>query len=220
MNTKTIFTENYILLIISEEVPFLIGEIGVKWKALEPKHRTLTIADEGNRLSIQKHWRKCLAYKKLNPEAPTLPLPILPDWDEEVDINKIAFQELFPLWDNRDILEQKEWAMLHSFVLGFKKAPDLAKDKLFTLEDIEKAIELAREYTHDSAHGDHFHHTEEEIIQQLKQSKVPKYFVPELKVVPDNNNYGSGEIFSSNMKEILKTIDTPEGPQVVGKWKF
>src|SRR5690606_5310289 len=76
------------------------------------------------------------------------------------------------------------------FIEGLKKAQELNEDKLFSLEDIKKAINLAREFT-DIFHTDEGittknKYSKEEIIQQLQQVKQPKEFVQEF---IDINNY-------------------------------
>jgi hypothetical protein len=54
---------------------------------------------------------------------------------------------------------------VEGLVEGFNKAMELNKDKLFTLEDMKKAIELARE----TARRDEFLHSENRIIQKISQ---------------------------------------------------
>lgn len=211
MNTKTIFTEDYVLLLDSS-----LNDGRYYWNDLDKALRT------GKHWGYSYHYG-VLAYKKLNQQASDLDLPLLPDWDGEVDELTNDFHKG---WD----LMIDEYSKGHYD--GFKRAIRLHKDKLFTLEDIEKAIELAKEYKKVEERVYEDTYSKEEIIQQLQQSKLPKEFIPELehyyekypnqwfKTSKSNYDMVKRDFGEGQVKISLKIIDTPQGKQAVGKWAF
>jgi len=163
---------------------------------------------------------KTLAYKKLNPEAIDLGLPLLPDWDEEIDVEKLALKHYHI--DSTDTLELPPFELTKEnvlgFIEGFNKAQELNKDKQFTLEDIEKAIELARGLN--SWWEIEFKHSNKEIIQQLK---FPKSFEPEFEYQTREGDWKSvllpSEWFGSDEGDNPKRIKVVDNV-VQGTWKF
>lgn len=203
MRTKIIFTPDYILL---QEVLFESSDIN----------------DAGA-------WKN-LAYFKLNKSVPNLiNLPLLPDWDEEVNIELLSKNEIqVPL----DILEDKHLYQRDGFIKGFQKSQELSKDKKFTLEDIHKAIEMAREQTGWSDNTMEDCYDEDEIINNLIKNKLPKEFIPEFNYYYEKYKNTWYPTCKSNydmvkrdwgdkvVKIELKTIDTSKGKEIVGKWIF
>lgn len=227
MKTKTIFTKDYILL-CKETYGFKTGN----WN-YEPDN---TIRVYKFDYDIDEYpGQKILAYKKLNPKASDLDdLPLLPDWNKEVDIEQMAeleYREYPNSIKNTDYRYGKDvncFRKRKAFIKGFKKSQELNKDKLFTLEDVEKVIDLVRK-DENRVHQELLNYFEgksdvrptakskEEIIQQLQRFKLPKEFVP---TYIDTNSFW-GEVLTGSYDSgnfILKTIDTPQGKQVIGKW--
>lgn len=164
--------------------------------------------------------KKIIAYYPLASEAKELDLPKLPNPFEEVDFKNIV--EDLPEHDDLKSTDgtyssfhyQSE-AMIKGYELGYKAA----QSKQFSLEDVEKAIEMARSYTHDGAHGDYFHYTEEEIIQSLSTQKLPSEFIPEYE------EYAIGFYGMSNGEPTidtrLKTTTNLSGKiELVGIYKY
>lgn len=134
-----------------------------------------------------------IAYIKLNPEAINLDLPLLPE---------------------------------------FNKCQELNENKLFTLEDIRYIVQ----------HTVGQYETTKKvdislILERLQQSKLPKEFIPEIinrccgrcdgindlcvsdSICDKHNKIGCEDCFGI-INNTLKTIDTPQGKQIVGKWIF
>lgn len=222
MQTETVFTTDYILLLdldieIGKGDPFLTdkGEIGdVAWTT---NNKT-----------------KILAYSKLNSEASDLKLPLLLEWYDGIDVEKLA-KNRYPIriydgYTNED--ENKEPRDI--WIDGFKTAQGLSNDKQFTLKDIQKAINLARTgygydgnidiVEHVDGGGiDNYNNefkflSEENIIRQLQQSKSPKKFEPEYE--DDITNGWSDVLRGGDGRRKLKMIDTPNGKRVFGKWIY
>lgn len=122
---------------------------------------------------LDKVWKLVIAYRKLNEEDKELDLPELPPF-EDVDIEKIAL-DWFVKADKQDIIFDLGWIKI--FEAGYKAAQS---NKQFTLEDMKKAIEMAREM--DCSNYDYYGYckktyTEEEIIQSLSTQQLPKEFI-------------------------------------------
>ena len=102
-----------------------------------------------------------------------------------------------------------------------------AQFKQFSLEDVKKAIKMAREQSEPYYGGGGLvlsepiyedKHTEEEIIQSLSTQKLPKEFIPEYEIV-----YSSKELADKGFiyEEVFKTITNSEGKQeLVGTYKY
>lgn len=169
--------------------------------------------------------QKIIAYYPLNSEAKELDLPLLPNpFKEEVNIEKLAISSFGykPTKVDNSIILSLSKGYIRGFQDGYKAAT-----KQFSLEDMKKAIEMARigfkNYPSDSfkSINNYIKSETNKIIQSLSTQQFPSEFIPEYEIVPDQNNYGSGEIFSTNMKEVLKTITNSEGKEVlVGTYKY
>lgn len=104
---------------------------------------------------------------------------------------------------------------------------------IFSLEDMKKAIEMAREYEFIQFGGGDTEskYTEEEIIQSLSTQQLPKEFVPEYTLIKENGirELMKDEFYQKFPEELpncvfekkLKTITTSEGKQLlVGNYKY
>lgn len=159
---------------------------------------------------------KIIAYRPLTKEAKELDLPVLPNPFEEVDIRKLA-EDKYGRYEASIDFPNKYLRE------GYKAA----QTKQFTLEDIKKAIEMARmTFPTDKLSCDR--HSTEEIIQSLSTQQSPKEFIPEYEyqtregewksVLLPSEWFGSDE--GDNPKR-LKTIVNSEGKGVsVGTYKY
>jgi len=104
--------------------------------------------------------KKITAYHPLTKEAEELDLPKLPNpfKDEFNNINELAIKH----WESRTYEDMD--ICCDNFIAGYKAA----QSKQFSLEDMKKAIEMAREIEYDILHRSsdwNFVNSEEEIIQ-------------------------------------------------------
>lgn len=215
MKTEIKFTEDYVLLLDKE------NEVKSKDYILEEGKIYLL-----NNNSFMTG-TKILAYKKLNPEAPDLDLPLLPDWESEYSVIQIIDMLLnvckasYPQFE--DWIEYKE-------TIKFR---ELNKDKQFTLEDIGKTIDLAQQLCDQNAHyvsRDRNVYVpmitvdeQEQIIQQLQKPKLPKEFIPEFEYQTREGYWKSvllpSEWFGSDEGDNPKRIYIKNNV-VQGTWKF
>src|SRR5690606_6310581 len=130
---------------------------------------------------IKKGWFvKIIAYRPQTEEAKELDLPLLPPFENNIES---IIKDCFGTNDNSKIL-------LHE--LTHDDLRTLAKNgyeygkrqsKQFSLEDVEKAIEMVREEHGWSDNSMEYTYYKEEIIQQIRQSRLPKGFEPEFIVL-------------------------------------
>lgn len=174
--------------------------------------------------------KKVIAYRKLNEQAPDLDLPLLPNPFKEVDVEKLAFNYTLPSGFNRT---DAGVSIMKAFIAGYKAAT-----KQFSLEDIKKAIKMARTgYGYDGnidieAHldmggVDNYNNefklkTEEEIIQSLSTQQLPKEFKPImvcgrcLKPDDDEDCWSAKECSrNTDFPDKFKTITNSEGKQEI-----
>jgi hypothetical protein len=85
-----------------------------------------------------------------------------------VDVEKLAKKYLDSRYDNEDIAHPELYEEYNSFIVGFNKRAELNKDKVFTLEDIRKAIAYG-ESVRDMDEGKIPYKTFVEFIQSLHQ---------------------------------------------------
>ena len=169
--------------------------------------------------------KKIIAYYPLTKEAKELDLPLLPNpFIEEIDENTylknighecfLQMKKLNPSGGIREFIRM-------AVEFGYKAA----QSKQFSLEDMKKAIKMAREQSEPYYGGGGLvlpepiyedKHTEEEIIQSLFTQQLPKEFIPEYtEAVSSKWGYGAP------IDYILKTITNSEGKQeLVGIYKY
>ena len=175
---------------------------------------------------------KVIAYYPLLKEAKELNLPELPNPFSSIDVQKLAQQswesnrEKKGGYSKKDINEQI--LMTGGYICGFEAGYKAAQSKQFSLEDMKKAIEMARE----EGHTTFFKHTEEYIIQSLSTQQLPKEFIPEYEVGIKENGIKEllkDEFYQKFPEELpncvfeirLKTITNSEGKQIVqGEYIF
>ena len=256
MQTKLIQTKDYLLLIDEEaeikENDYLLlnnehpkGRIrkcfhltnnnalwnGKDWNTLKGKHFFIDPKEsEGWGFVTELECKKIIAYYPLTKEAKELDLPLLPnpfiEEIEEIDENTylknighecfLQMKKLNPSGGIREFIRM-------AVEFGYKAA----QSKQFSLEDMKKAIKMAREQSEPYYGGGGLvlsepiyedKHTEEEIIQSLFTQKLPKEFIPEYEIV-----YSSKELADKVFiyEEVFKTITNSEGKQeLVGIYKY
>lgn len=230
MTTKLIQTEKYLLL-IDEEAEIKENE----WCFLKENHyvnggvgKYNTAKAIGYGIHNTGFFGKIIAYYPLTEEAKELDLPLLPNPFKEVDIEQKMF----------DAIQKARGNDFKTFYkLAAKNCAEIAEQsKQFSLEDVKKAIEMAREYEFIQFGGGDTEskYTEEEIIQSLSTQQLPKFFIPE---VYQNELYIKPEdllAYKSQLKEFqlphtskkgevlkLKTItNSTNKKELVGTYKY
>lgn len=170
---------------------------------------------------------KPIAYYPLTKEAKALDLPLLPNPFEEVDIEKLAENHVWEPIDDNEVPSKE------SFIKGYKAA----QPKRFSLENMKKAIEMARENKPFIYHeerelpvqlGEFQKYSDEEIIQALSTQQLPKSFEPEYEYYDacHCNSIGykadpKGCAERNHCEIGLKTITNSEGKEtIVGTYKY
>ena len=159
MKQEIIYTNNY-ALIVSDEKPlykdYYINEFMIAVR---------TGIDDSE--YVEDYIKKIIAHRPLKDASILEGVPLLPEFSQE-DVEKLAFNQLFPVWNSKDILENLEQSQIEAFKKGYNKAKETYK---YTEEDLIKAIELAQT----PSDYDSFPLIDE-VMQSLQQSKRPKYF--------------------------------------------
>lgn len=256
MQTKLIQTKDYLLLINEEaeikENDYLLlnnehpnGRIrkcfhltnnnalwnGKDWNTLKGKHFFIDPKEsEGWGFVTEFECKKIIAYYPLSKEAKELEgLPLLPNPFKEDEFQK-SYQIVFD-YVNSGIRNFEA-------IMELIELKKIAQSKQFSLEDMQKAIEMARLMTDDGV-GDVFDtesisgltelctyglrdkYSEEEIIQSLSTQQLPKEFIPEYKKVHRKNSDGEDIGFPVHDSDELKTIINSEGKQeLIGIYKY
>lgn len=163
----------------------------------------------------EAYWGKIVAYYALK-EAKKLDLPLLPNPFEELDLEELS--NLFIENDNNtpDILFIKKQA----FIEGYKAA----QAKQFSLEEMNIAIEMAREGNF--SNYEHFGYvdwdnTEDKIIQSLSTQQLPKEFIPEYEKYCSTGRKCDSK--GSNCKSAIlkpKTTNSEGKETIVGTYKY
>lgn len=214
---KLISTKDYLLL-IDEEAEIFQMDYYLDVDCDTVARATLT-------LDQYSGCKKIIAYYPLSKEAKELDLPLLPN----------PFKEDNPFL-NGTITKATCYTDNGTFYIEeLKKLFETQSNKQFSLEDMIKAIEMAREA--DSIDGTVDLHivlnypnadnsdlrikwTEEEIIQSLSTQQLPKEFIVkyEYKHVSNGKWYNECGLIGFSEKR-LKTITNSEGKQeLVGKY--
>lgn len=210
MKTKLIQTKDYLLLIDRE------AEIKPDDYII---HDTVEGVIEANdewhyRGEKDDYWNKVIAYYPLTKEAKELDLLLLPSF--EIDVDELAEASS----------EKHHYAFGHQstmYQLGFLEGYKAAQPKQFSLEDIKKAIEMARKeytWTNQGREGStEWYYSKEQIIQSLSTQQLPKEFIPEYNLM--NKGYDEPEDYPYQECKVLKTITNSEGKsEVVGMYKY
>lgn len=186
---KLIQTKDYLLL-IDEEAEIKKGDYILE------KESIINIFPDY--LTDLNECSKIIAYHSLTKEAKELDLPLLPPFENEVNINKLAETHAFNWYEKEDREIGKQ-----SFIEGYK----VAQSKQFSLEDMEKAFEYGKSLEP----FDCF----EDFIQSLSTQQLPSEFIPEIRIINQDYRFNEGQ------REELKTITNQENKEVlVGTYKY
>lgn len=170
-------------------------------------------------------YNKIITYYPLTKEVKELDLPLLPNPFED------KFEELFNKVDDSKVRysteESKLWVAYRN---GFKDCFEAQSKGQYSLEDIKKAIEMAREQ--DCSNFEYYgfcekSYTDEEIIQSLSTQQLPKEFIPVdyyvcANCLEDKNN-PKYKTCHGNYRTIrqFKTIINSEGKkEIQGSYKY
>lgn len=180
---------------------------------------------------------KVIAYFPLTKDSKELNLPLLPNpfenspfynqkWEEENQYKK-GLKELkedsIESFKERELADNEPSYRL-GYVYGAKAAENrliqtikdlkVAQSKQFSLEDIQRAIRMAKDSVGVDNDGEtcYSNKSDEEIIQSLSTQQLPKEFEPEVEQV-----YASKELTDEGFiyEEVFKTITNSEGKEVI-----
>jgi hypothetical protein len=177
---KIIETKNYILAVSEKEIKegyvYNYFNDGIYYLTFKTTDRQLL--SKPNILVIEdikafpENYVQIIAYKPKN-NAPELDLPLLPEIVVEDDVEKLAKESnLKREFPSRGYGEDE-------FIAGYKAAT-----KVYSEEDLRKAIELSRVTYQDKSFGKTmFKYKPGEVIQLTKDSKTPEWFVAEMEQV-------------------------------------
>ena len=125
-----------------------------------------------------------IAYYPLTKEAKELDLPLLPPFEEEIDLDLLAVETIKGY---NDLMEKENWIPLklkyeeakQGFKLGYKAAQ--SNSKQYSLEDMKKAFNAGYDLNTweqlEIPNEERDYLNEEEYIQSLPTQQLPKYFI-------------------------------------------
>lgn len=149
-------------------------------------------------------------------------IPLIIFKEKSVDFN-FAFNELYPDWDSKDVIEYREQEECKAYIKGYNQVK--SSDKKYTEEDILKAIELARDIkdegevftaedivgcTEICTYDWKFNMDDENIINSLNQPKLPKTINLEF----ERTRYPKGDDGWEDVYRLKTTISTEEGDEI------
>jgi len=220
---KLIQTKDYLLL-IDEEAEIKEGDyiyVPDSYSTFSDNYSPEKICIKGKETWILRI-KKIIAYYPLTKEAKELDLPELPPFEKDNIVNEV--EKIFNEDDiNHELYNEKE--ICNAYKAGIYDGYKAAQSKgQYSLEDVKKAIEMARESSEPYWGGGGLvlsepiyenKYTEEEIIQSLSTQQLPKEFIPEIRII--NQDYR----FERGQRKELKTITNSEGKQeLVGTYKY
>lgn len=203
---KLTHTKDYLLLIDSE-AKIKEGDYFLNIVQKEIYHNHI------KNYNTNKYYLKLIiGYYLLREGVEELNLPLLPSpFEDNNEKTSDNFNE--QLWENyrKSLNRQMSQLEREAFVAGYKAAQ--YKQGLYSLEDIKKAIEMAREGSYFEGYDGfsseyEFKKTEQEIIQLLSTRQYPKEFIME-------------EVETNSPIPQFKTIRNIEGKFVIqGTYKW
>lgn len=233
MQTKFIKTENYLLLLDLTNKPKLED-----WVSIEDEIPGVPFK------VCEEYFRICYEADLIVAHLPLNNTPILGG----VDLLPNLFGEdrkynhpLYSLQAAIDILKEEGWDERCGILTHLRKVEKFIKQSnQFSLEDIEKATQLATTFKKDKAWFEQEFYSKEEIIKQIQQSKLPINFTPEFEVKErfcydckcgfnsseSKKNHTCPNCLSYNHSgimglQVLKTTTDSQGQRVVqGEYKF
>jgi len=193
---KIIETEDYVLAVSDEEIEkWYLDDVGTVRKG---------VTWDKEYWSVRKDYKKIIAYKPKN-NAFELDLPLLPEIVVEDDVekfDKIITEESEYWYKATGSLTSVE-IVKKAFSMGLKSAT-----KIYSKQDLMKAIKMARQYSNDVAGF-----ADEEIIQSFK-THTPKWFVAEME---EECGYSTNGYYSNI---VLKTTTINGKTYLLGTYLF
>jgi hypothetical protein len=177
MKHEIIYTDDYALIVSDEEMKK--GDFNVPSDFDRTSDISITSEEDLEIINDRFNgYKKVVAHLPLNGAFPINELPLLPEFSQGEDVAKIAFNELFPVWDSKDTLENLEQSQIKAFELGYNKVKETHE---YTEKDLIKAFKAG----HSGAFvKEHIVPHYDEYIQSLQQSKRPKSIL--LKKIENN----------------------------------
>jgi hypothetical protein len=203
MKLQLIETQDYILAVSDKEIK--------EGLYLDDTNTIRTCVVSDNQYwAKREHYKKIIAYKPKS-NAAKLDLPLLPKIDVEDDVDlKIQYRNFSKQVKNPYLTEEKKYqvwekAYIEGFDEGYKAAT-----KVYTEDDLRKAYEYGNNY-HKGTLAQSQKYTFEFLIQSLKESKLPKWFVAEMEVIGITDD-------GVNTIEDVKTTTINGKTYLVGKY--
>lgn len=214
---KIIHTEDYTLAIDEKakiknndfvyDIPF--GVVKCNESNVKENHYRTNIDTHGGVIST-----KLIKPFKIIASFPEIKgLPLLPDPFKRVNYSDFEAEKLAQEYTMSIFGELDDFTDVTE---AFKRGYKVAKPKQFSLEDMQKAINLSR---HIGSEGDVWKFTEEEIIQSLPIQSLPKEFIPEM--YPSYPTYDGFEEDDFDPIYVPMTTTKSDGKTVlVGAYKY
>jgi hypothetical protein len=214
---KIIETKDYILAVSDDEIKegdlcfleenyYVNGGVG-KYNHQKASGWGIAYSPHGHNF-----FKKIISYQPKN-NAPELDLPLLPLLPEivvEDDVEKLAKETTKKYVNERE----KQTAYLE-FIKGYKAAT-----KVYSEEDLRKAIKMAVKGMLDSGVKGWTTVTENEIIQSINQPKTHEWFVAEMEYQNLDGKWSSYYPFASSAKDSrLKTTTISGKTYLVGHYE-
>jgi hypothetical protein len=200
MEQKIINTENYLLIVDD-------SEIKGKGFRLDLKRNSVGFIDDDIYYNERKdEFKKIISHLPLNNSPILEGVPILPPLEDEVDKFESFLDREIEL-NTKETIDRIKWYYQQYFK---------SKEKNYTEDDLMKVIDMAREYTPDVVGF-----TKNEIIQSLKQPKMPVGFKCEIEAMNIDEIREQGKGFLNTNTKKLKTTTNSQGlTQLVGEYIY
>lgn len=230
MKTKLVQTEDYLLFIDANGTP-IVGQFHYDFNSENHVEMTYDFTKQ------TYHRSPILAYTLINPEAKELDLPLLLNPFDSLNRRKFIYlvkntkggekgNFTFEVIRFECLEEAEEWCKGKSHLEIEQQEMVVSQSKQFSLEDIQKAIEMARDYIAYMKFGEikvEFDGGADKIIQSLSTKQYPKEFIPEYYCtgtsMEEDMNCPCFEMEGNKCK--FKTITNSEGKQqLVGTYKW
>ena len=204
MKHEIIYTKHYALIISYENIKDVCKNF------LEGDLKTNTLPIYSNTLGESK---KIIAYRPLK-DAPIIEgVPLLPEFNQEKDVEGLSKREI-GWWDRNDDDELK------MFKKGYNKAKETYK---YTEEDLINAAKYGYEFRDTTSFPEHKFedsciNNTKQWLQSLQQQKRPKYFECEMEKVWVRNTDRNTPTLD-DFDTIVKTFTNSQGQvELVGEY--
>jgi hypothetical protein len=198
MKYNIIKTDNYLLLVDDSEIninQYVYCNFGYIEKVMDIINEWVYHTNTLGKNPI-KHYKKIIAHLPLNNSPILESVDLLPPLED--DIEKLEIEYFRELEERREVAKNFKGQvagrhpdafghseMMHmnrGYIEGYNKAKEKYK---YTEEDIANAIKIAKDSMGVDNDGEtcYSHLSTEQIIQSLKESKSPKWFVAEMEEV-------------------------------------